>query len=129
MCQEKERQVIAVAEKEEGELWPCAGYVKYCLLLLGGSCKAALAASGSRDRDGQPDFLQAPWGPSGVQNVFCHLVNTTRVLGKAAGAPASSYKGLSQEIVFDGARREVAALQNVNTSVPLECLQKHSEAL
>lgn len=24
MCQEKGRQVIAVAEKEEGELWPCA---------------------------------------------------------------------------------------------------------
>lgn len=28
MCQEKGRQVLAVAEKEEGELWPCAAYGK-----------------------------------------------------------------------------------------------------
>lgn len=98
--------------------------VRYCPLLFGGSCKAALA----RDRDGQSDFLQALWGPGGVQSVLCPLANS-RVLGKAAGAPASSYKGLSQEIVFDGACREVAALQNVNTSVPWECLQKHSETL
>lgn len=103
--------------------------IRYCLLLFGGSCEAALAARGPRDRDGQPDFLQAPWGPGGVQSVLSPLANRSGVLGKAAGAPASSYKGLSQEIVFDGACREVAVLQDVNTSIPSECLQKHSETL
>lgn len=128
MCQEKERQVVAVGEKEEGELWPCAGYGKVLPIAVWWLLQGSISSQGPRDRDGQPDFLQVPWGPGGVQSVLCPLANR-RVRGKAAGAPASSYKGLSQEIVFDGACREVAALQNVNTIIPLECLQKHSEAL
>lgn len=79
--------------------------VRYCLLLSGDSCEGALAAMGPSDRGGQPDFLQAAWGPGGVRSVLSSLCHRSKVLGKAPGVPASSYKDLSQEIVIDGARR------------------------
>ena len=71
-------------------------------MLSGGSCEEKLAAMGLSDRGGQPDFLQAAWGPGGVHSVLSSLAHRSRVLGKAPGVPASSYKDLSLEIVIMG---------------------------
>lgn len=79
--------------------------VRYHLLLSGSSYEGVLAAMGMSDRGGQPDFLQAAWGPGGVHSVLSSLAHRSKVLGKASGVPASSYKDLSREIVIDGARR------------------------
>lgn len=79
--------------------------VRYCLLLSGGSSEGVLAAMGPSDRDGQPEFLQAVWGPGGAHSVLSSVAHRSRVLGNAPGIPASSYKDLSQEIVIDGACR------------------------
>lgn len=71
--------VIILNAVKERELGLLQVMIRYCLLLFGGSCEAALAARGPRDRDGQPDFLQAPWGPGGVQSVSSPLANRSGV--------------------------------------------------